>query len=79
MRTAGKTALLTGAGGGLGRAIATALAERDATLILSGRNREALEELAASLPGSGHRILVADLGEPGVGEQLAATAGEIDI
>lgn len=79
MRTAGKTALLTGAAGGLGRAIAAALAERDVTLILSGRNREALEELAASLPGSGHRILVADLGEPGVGEQLADTAGEFDI
>lgn len=79
MRTAGKTALLTGAAGGLGRAIATALAERDTKLILSGRNREALEELASSLPGSGHRILVADLGEPGVGEQLAETAGDFDI
>jgi short-subunit dehydrogenase len=77
MRTTGKTALLTGAGGG--RAIATALAERGVALILSGRNREALEQLKASLPGSGHRILVADLGEPGVGEQLADTAGDFDI
>lgn len=79
MRTAGKTVLLTGAAGGLGRAIATALGERDAALVLSGRNREALEELASSLPGEGHRILVADLGEPGVGEQLARSAGEVDV
>ena len=79
MKTAGKTALLTGASGGLGRAIATALAERDVALILSGRDREALEELAASLPGSGHRILVADLGEPGAGEQLAEAAGDFEI
>jgi short-subunit dehydrogenase len=79
MRTAGKTALLTGAAGGLGRAIATALAERETKLILSGRNREALEELASSLPGSGHRILLADLGEPGVGERLADMAGEFEI
>lgn len=79
MKTAGKTALLTGASGGLGRAIATALAERDVALILSGRDREALEELAASLPGSGHRILVADLGEPEAGEQLAEIAGDFEI
>ena len=79
MRTAGKTVLLTGAAGGLGQAIATALAEQGAALILSGRNREALEGLADSLPGSGHRILLADLGEPGVGERLADTAGDVDI
>lgn len=79
MQTAGKTALLTGAAGGLGRAIATALAQSGAHLVLSGRNREALEELASSLPGEGHRILVADLGEPGVAERLAETAGEVDV
>jgi short-subunit dehydrogenase len=79
MRTAGKTALLTGATGGLGKAIATALAERGASLVLSGRNREALEQLAESLPGAGHRTLVADLGEPGVAEHLAATAGDVDV
>jgi short-subunit dehydrogenase len=79
MQTAGKTALLTGASGGLGRAIATALADRGATLLLSGRDRAALEELAQSLPGDGHRALVADLGEPEAGERLAAEAGPVDI
>jgi short-subunit dehydrogenase len=79
MELAGRRALLTGATGGLGRAIAAALAERDATLVLSGRKPEALEALAAELPGEGHRVLPADLAEPGAAEKLAAEAGEVDV
>jgi short-subunit dehydrogenase len=78
MELSGRTALLTGATGGLGRAIAKALAERGATLALSGRSAEALEALAADLPGSGHRALPADLSQPGAAEKLAAEAGPID-
>jgi short-subunit dehydrogenase len=79
MELAGRTALLTGATGGLGRAIAAALAARDAKLVLSGRKAEALEALAAELPGDGHRALAADLAEPGAAERLAAEAGGIDV
>jgi len=79
MELAGRTALLTGATGGLGRAIAKALAERGASVVLSARGSEALEELAAALPGQGHRVLVADLAEPGAAERLVAEAGEVDI
>lgn len=79
MELAGRKALLTGATGGLGRAIATAVAERGGTLLLSARKPEALEALAAELPGSGHRILPADLAEPGAAERLATEAGEVDI
>jgi short-subunit dehydrogenase len=79
MELAGSTALLTGATGGLGRAIAKALAGRGATLALSGRRAEALEALAAELPGEGHRALPSDLAEPGAAEKLAAEAGEVDI
>lgn len=79
MELAGRTALLTGATGGLGRAIALALAGRGAKLVLSGRKAEALEALAAELPGDGHRTLAADLGEPGAAENLAAEAGEVEI
>ncbi|MGH3562241.1 MAG: SDR family NAD(P)-dependent oxidoreductase, partial [Mycobacterium sp.] len=50
----GKTALLTGATGGLGRVIAKALAARGATLVLSSRKADELNELAGSLGGSGH-------------------------
>jgi short-subunit dehydrogenase len=79
MELAGRSALLTGATGGLGRAIAVALAARDAKLILSGRKAEALEALAGELPGEGHRVLPADLAEPGAAEQLATEAGDVDI
>jgi short-subunit dehydrogenase len=79
MELSGRTALLTGATGGLGRAIAKALAGRGATLVLSGRKADALEELAAELPGSGHRIAPADLAEPGAAEALAAEVGEVDV
>jgi short-subunit dehydrogenase len=79
MEIAGRKALLTGATGGLGRAIAKALAERGATLLLSARKREALEALVAELPGDGHLVLPADLAEPGAAEALAAEAAEAEI
>jgi short-subunit dehydrogenase len=79
MDLSGRSALLTGATGGLGRATAAALAARGAKLILSGRKPEALEELAAELPGDGHRIVPSDLAEPGAAEKLASEASEAEI
>jgi short-subunit dehydrogenase len=79
MELAGRSALLTGATGGLGRAMAKALAARGAVLLLSARKADALEALAAELPGEGHRVLPADLAEPGAAERLAAEAGEVDV
>lgn len=79
MELSGRTALLTGATGGLGRAIAGALAKRGAELVLSGRSIDALQGLAAELPGEGHRVLPTDLAEPAGAEKLAAEAGDVDI
>jgi short-subunit dehydrogenase len=79
MNLSGRKALLTGATGGLGRAIAKALAERGAQVALSARKRGALEELAAELPGSGHSVLPADLAEPGAAERLAEEAAGTEI
>jgi short-subunit dehydrogenase len=79
MNLSGRKALLTGATGGLGRAIAQAMAERGAHLMLSARNREALEAMAAELPGSGHRVLPADLAEPEAAERLAEEAAGTEI
>jgi short-subunit dehydrogenase len=79
MELAGRKALLTGATGGLGRAIAVALADRGAALILSGRSGDALEAMAAGLPGNGHRSIPSDLAQPGAAEQLAAEAGPVDV
>jgi short-subunit dehydrogenase len=75
---AGKTVLLTGATGGLGRAIAGALAARGARLVLSSRKASELGELVASLPGRGHRDLVADLAEEGAALRLLSEAGAVD-
>ena len=74
-----RTVLLTGATGGLGRAIAAALARRGATLVLSSRKAAELDELASSLPGEGHRLIVCDLDEPGAVERLAGEAGALDV
>ena len=51
----GKTALVTGASGGLGGAIARALHGQGAIVALSGTRREALERLAAELGERAHR------------------------
>lgn len=60
MRIHNRQALLTGATGGIGRAIAQRLASAGARLTLVGRNREKLESLRADLAGD-HRVVVADI------------------
>lgn len=59
----GKTFLVTGAAGGIGSAIVIAFAAQGARLVLLGRKREALAELADAVKGAGGdaRPLVADL------------------
>lgn len=79
MEIAGKKVLLTGATGGIGRSIASTVAAAGGKLILSGRSPEALESLANSLPGDGHQVMAADLGEAGAAIALAARAGEVDV
>jgi short-subunit dehydrogenase len=75
----GKTVLLTGATGGLGRAIAQALAARGARLVLSSRKEAELSDLAGTLPGSGHRTVVSDLVHEGGALALLEAAGELDV
>lgn len=78
MELRGTTALLTGATGGLGRAIAASLAGRGATLVLSSRKDNELERLASELPGR-HRVEVQDLAASGAALELLERAGEIDV
>ncbi|EPY03132.1 3-oxoacyl-[acyl-carrier-protein] reductase [Magnetospirillum fulvum] len=78
----GKTALVTGASGGIGGAIARALHAQGAVVGLHGTRREALDTLAAEL-GERVHVLPANLSDPAAIEQLAkdaeAALGAIDI
>ncbi len=69
----GKTALVTGASGGIGGAIAAALHAQGATIAIHGTRREALDALAAQL-GERVHVLTANLGKPDEVEQLAKDA-----
>ncbi|HEY4897481.1 MAG TPA: SDR family NAD(P)-dependent oxidoreductase, partial [Solirubrobacteraceae bacterium] len=62
--------------GGLGHAIARALSQRGAKLILTGRRAEVLEPLATEL---GARSIAVDLSDRDDVERLLADAGEVDI
>ena len=59
----GKVALVTGASGGIGGAIAEALHAQGAAVALSGRRVEALEALASKL-GEGASAVPCDSGRP---------------
>ena len=78
----GKTALVTGASGGLGSSIAKALAAQGARLALSGSNAAKLEAFAKELGGD-HVTLVCDLGDSEQVDQLVPRAvealGQLDI
>jgi uncharacterized protein len=73
----GSRVLLTGASGGLGRAIAAALHERGAHLLLSGRNQAALASLARGLVGA--EVLAADLALRDDVDRLPGRAGVVDM
>ncbi|MCM8557264.1 3-oxoacyl-[acyl-carrier-protein] reductase [Sphingomicrobium sediminis] len=78
----GKTALVTGASGGLGSEISKALAAQGARLALSGSNEEKLKAFAAELGGD-HVTLVADLSNAESVDGLVPAAvealGKLDI
>jgi len=63
MQLQGKHVVLTGATGGIGRAIAERLDAQGARLLLVARNEARLNELRGFLGGDPHSIVVADLGE----------------
>ncbi|MDY0871711.1 3-oxoacyl-[acyl-carrier-protein] reductase [Dongia rigui] len=78
----GKTALVTGASGGIGGAIATALHAQGATVALAGTRRDALNKLAGELKDRVH-VFTADLGDAASTEALLKDAegamGKLDI
>ena len=81
-RLDGKTALVTGASGAIGAAIARALHGQGAKLVLSGTRMEPLSALAAEL-GEGAYVCPADLHDPAAPGALVGAAeaacGPLDI
>lgn len=79
-----RVALVTGASRGIGRVIATQLAERGVRVALHYRsNREAAETTLAGLPGTGHAIFAADLADPAatmrLWNQVIERSGAVDV
>ncbi len=81
-RLDGKTALITGASGGIGAAIARTLHLQGATVVLSGTRADALAALVAELGDRAHAC-PADLRDPAAADALVqaaeAAAGTLDI
>ena len=73
------TALVTGASSGIGREIARELAKRGMRLIISGRNREALEELRKEIGEKKVKIIVADLTKKEACCRLYEQSREYDV
>jgi len=79
-----KIALVTGAGSGIGRAVAVALADAGYSIVLAGRRREPLEETASRAPASSATLVVpTDVGKSDAVEALFAQTkdafGRLDL
>ncbi|GAA6212120.1 3-oxoacyl-[acyl-carrier-protein] reductase [Hyphomicrobiales bacterium 4NK60-0047b] len=80
----GKTALVTGASGGIGAAIAKTLHDQGATIAISGTRREKLEEVASTLGSDRVHITPCNLSDRDavnalVGQAEEALGGKLDI
>lgn len=80
-----RVAVVTGAGRGLGAAMAVAFAEAGADVLISARTKAQLEEVAAQIAATGRRahVVAADLAHPEATAELAGAAveafGKLDI
>ena len=80
----GRVALVTGAGTGIGKAIAIDIANAGAIVLTCGRRKELLDQTISAFPDSAEgKAYVADLTDPSATEKLAAEVtadyGAIDI
>lgn len=77
----GKTALITGATSGIGRAVALRLAGDGADVIISGRSQDRGDQVVAEIKDAGGsaRFVAADLGNFDDVQRLATEAGDVDV
>lgn len=77
----GRNALITGAGRGIGAAIAMAFAAEGARLTISSRNREELDKVATACRAKGAEcsVHVADVSERAAVQNLVQRAGDVDV
>jgi NAD(P)-dependent dehydrogenase (short-subunit alcohol dehydrogenase family) len=82
---AGKVAIVTGGGGGIGRAISERFANEGAAVVLAELDTGRARETQLAITGDGGRAvtLIVDVREPGVGEALVSAArdefGRVDV
>ncbi len=74
----GKTILVTGASSGIGRSVAVECSKMGASVVISGRSQERLEETMGLLEGTGHVSIPADLSNCDDIGNLAAQCPQID-
>jgi NAD(P)-dependent dehydrogenase (short-subunit alcohol dehydrogenase family) len=80
-----KVAVITGGGGGIGKATAARLLEEGASVVLAGRRRDVLDAARRELDQTGERVAViaGDASSPGVAAQVIAEAvdrfGGVDV
>lgn len=80
-----KTAVITGAGSGVGRAIALKLAQQDWRVAIVGRRAETLQETIrlSGSPASRFTLHVCDIGDPAavaaMGKRVVADLGEVEV
>lgn len=77
----GKLAVVTGAGRGLGAAVATALSGAGARVVLVGRKREPLEDVRAAIMAAGHKasVEICDVTEAAAVAGTFGSLGHVDI
>ena len=73
-----KTILVTGASSGIGRAISIACSKMGATVVLTGRNKERLDETLTQMSQGNHLVLSADLTIDEERERLVSQLPKLD-
>ena len=83
MQLEGKVALITGGGTGIGAGVAKRFVEEGAKIVITGRRREMLDEVAGSLPAGSVEIFCGDVSEEGNAQKMVdatlAFGGRLDV